>query len=73
MREASKLTAALGRLRAIVDATAPVDPDTAAALERRWLELPEHARTEEQLLGRRTAGCEGTHGVFPRCDLACTP
>jgi hypothetical protein len=25
------------------------------------------------MLGRRTAGCEGTHGVFPRCDLACTP
>ena len=26
-----------------------------------------------QMLGSRTAGCEGTHGVFPRCDLACTP
>jgi hypothetical protein len=26
-----------------------------------------------QALGRRTMGCEGTHGVFPRCDLACTP
>ena len=26
-----------------------------------------------QALGRRTVGCEGTHGVFPRCDLACTP
>jgi hypothetical protein len=25
------------------------------------------------MLGTRTAGCEGTHGVFPRCDLACTP
>jgi MoaA/NifB/PqqE/SkfB family radical SAM enzyme len=25
------------------------------------------------MLGRRTAGCEGTHGVFPRCNLACTP
>jgi len=26
-----------------------------------------------QLLGTRTAGCEGTQGVFPRCNLACTP
>jgi len=25
------------------------------------------------VLGRHTPGCEGTHGVFPRCDLACTP
>jgi hypothetical protein len=25
------------------------------------------------MLGKRTAGCEGTHGVFPRCNLACTP
>ncbi|MGD9736692.1 MAG: radical SAM protein [Solirubrobacterales bacterium] len=24
-------------------------------------------------MGRRSAGCEGTHGVFPRCNLACTP
>ncbi|MGH2744355.1 MAG: radical SAM domain-containing protein, partial [Thermoleophilaceae bacterium] len=30
-------------------------------------------RTPSQCVGRRTAGCEGTHGVFPRCDLACTP
>jgi hypothetical protein len=60
-------------LRAIVAATRPVDPATAKALDRRWRELPDHARTEAQLLGRRTAGCEGTHGVFPRCELACMP
>ncbi len=30
-------------------------------------------RTPSQLLGRHTTGCEGTHGVFPRCNLACTP
>jgi hypothetical protein len=50
-----------------------VNPDTEAALARRWRELPAAARTPAQLLGRRTPGCEGTHGVFPRCDLACTP
>lgn len=25
------------------------------------------------MLGRHAVGCEGTHGVFPRCNLACTP
>ncbi|HEY5399008.1 MAG TPA: hypothetical protein VIL16_26865, partial [Trebonia sp.] len=53
--------------------TRPVDPELSAALARRWEELPEAVRTPAQLLGRRTAGCEGTHGVFPRCNLACTP
>ena len=53
--------------------TRPQDPDLESALARRWAELPAHARTRNQMLGRRTAGCEGTHGVFPRCNLACTP
>ena len=48
-------------------------PETEAALRRRWDELPEHVKHDGQCLGRRTAGCEGTHGVFPRCNLACTP
>ena len=61
------------RIRSLADATRPVDPDTEQALGRRWEQLPGHVRTPSQLLGRRTAGCEGTHGVFPRCDLACTP
>ncbi len=51
----------------------PVHPDTEEALARRWEELPDRVRTDAQLLGRRTVGCEGTHGVFPRCNLACTP
>lgn len=59
--------------RALIAATRPVDPVTAAALAERWRELPEASRTPAQLLGRRTPGCEGTHGVFPRCNLACTP
>jgi hypothetical protein len=61
------------RLRALELATRPEHPDLTAALERRWEELPAHVKTPNQMLGRRTAGCEGTHGVFPRCDLACTP
>ena len=61
------------RLRDLERRTRPQDPDLEAALARRWAELPAHVRTRNQMLGRRTAGCEGTHGVFPRCNLACTP
>ena len=61
------------RLRAIEQATRPMPPDLEDALARRWDALPERVKTPAQALGRRTVGCEGTHGVFPRCDLACTP
>jgi len=66
--------ASLGaRLRDLELRTRPEHPDLTAALARRWEELPAHVKTRNQMLGRRTAGCEGTHGVFPRCNLACTP
>lgn len=60
-------------VRSFWRATRPLAPDTRSALEHRWNELPDRVRTPAQLLGRRTPGCEGTHGVFPRCNLACTP
>jgi len=63
----------LAKLRELEQATRHEHPDLSAALARRWEELPAHVKTRNQMLGRRTAGCEGTHGVFPRCDLACTP
>ncbi|MGE0305801.1 MAG: radical SAM domain-containing protein [Acidimicrobiia bacterium] len=50
-----------------------MDPEAAAVLAQRWASLPEHVKTPAQLLGRRIAGCEGTHGVFPACDFACKP
>ncbi len=53
--------------------TRPVEPEMRAALARRWASLPESARTPAQTLGRHALGCEGTHGVFPRCDFACSP
>ncbi|MEO6822093.1 MAG: radical SAM domain-containing protein [Candidatus Nanopelagicales bacterium] len=53
--------------------TRPVHPQTREALERRWEQLPEPVRTPAQTIGRHAVGCEGTHGVFPRCNLACTP
>jgi hypothetical protein len=53
--------------------TRPVDPEYATVLRGRWAQLPEHVKTPGQFLGRHAVGCEGTHGVFPRCNLACTP
>jgi hypothetical protein len=53
--------------------TRPVDPETRDVLDRRWAELPDHVRTAGQTLGRSAVGCEGTHGVFPRCNFTCTP
>ena len=50
-------------LRNIEWSTRPVDPETRAAMDRRWQELPEAVRTPAQALGRHGVGCEGTHGV----------
>ena len=61
------------RLRGLVRALRPVEPEFAAAMARRWAELPQTARTPGQTLGRHGVGCEGTHGVFPQCNLSCTP
>jgi hypothetical protein len=67
------LGALLGRVRRLEALTRPAEPEMLAALRRRWEELPAHVKHPAQLLGRRGVGCEGTHGVFPRCNLACTP
>ena len=61
------------RLRSLERATRPEPPELKQALDRRWQEIPDAIRTPNQFLGRRVTGCEGTHGVFPRCNLACTP
>jgi hypothetical protein len=53
--------------------TRPHDPEFAAALADRWAGLPDVVKTPGQVLGRFGPGCEGTHGVFPACNLACTP
>jgi hypothetical protein len=70
----TRIVSALRRAWLCIEgASRPVGPELAEALALRWSELPETAQTPAQLLGRRTTGCEGTHGVFPRCNLACTP
>ncbi|CAA9232387.1 MAG: Radical SAM domain protein [uncultured Arthrobacter sp.] len=53
--------------------TRPVHPESRAALASRWAALPEHVKTQNQVLGRCAIGCEGTHGVFPKCNLTCSP
>lgn len=69
--------AAVNKLAAVVLGlelgTRPVHSESRAALARRWAELPEHVKTPAQLLGRAAVGCEGTHGVFPKCNPTCTP
>lgn len=65
--------AVVHRILTRVTALAPVDPRTKAALVRRWDELPESARTPAQVLGRYAVGCEGTQGVFARCNFTCSP
>ncbi len=68
------MIAGLGRiLRGLELLTRPVHPESRAALDKRWAELPEHVKTPGQLLGRTAVGCEGTHGVFPKCNLTCSP
>ena len=61
------------RWRALLQLTEPVHPQTLAAMRRRWADLPLTARTPAQTLGRIGVGCEGTHGVFPKCNLTCSP
>ena len=67
------MAALAARLRELEVATRPEHPDLQDALAARWAELPAHVKQPNQMLGRRMTGCEGTHGVFPRCNLACTP
>ncbi|MGB3185146.1 MAG: hypothetical protein WBG36_04570 [Ornithinimicrobium sp.] len=60
-------------LRSLEVATRPISAESQAALDQRWTKLPDHVKTAAQTLGRQALGCEGTHGVFPKCNLACTP
>ncbi len=74
MSALARLRRRLGRrLRDLELMTRPQAPELSAAMGRRWEQLPAHVRNDAQSIGRRTMGCEGTHGVFPRCNLACTP
>ena len=45
------------RVRGVVRALRPVDPEFTATLARRWADLPEPARTPGQALGRHGVRC----------------
>lgn len=49
--------------------TRPGRPSSSA----RYDALPAHVKTPSQMLGRLSPGCEGTQGVFPKCNFACRP
>lgn len=49
----------------------PIHPDTKAALDGAWSELPDSLRSPRQFLGRQYVGCGATIGAMPRCDFAC--
>lgn len=50
----------------------PVLPEERAAAARAEKSLPDAVRTENQTIGRASAGCAATWGVMERCDFACT-
>jgi hypothetical protein len=58
------------RLNAV---TRPIDGERREIMRRRWEDLPDGVKTKNQLVGRFAIGCEGTHGVFPKCNLTCSP
>ena len=50
----------------------PFDTASAETLKRHWQNLPAHIKTPAQMLGRCSTGCEGTQGLFPKCNFACS-
>jgi uncharacterized radical SAM superfamily Fe-S cluster-containing enzyme len=48
----------------------PVLEEERVAAQR--VKLPEHLRTDDQTIGRASAGCSATYGVMERCDFGCT-
>ena len=73
LRGAGGLQAFASAARSLWSRTAPTDPARRELMRRRWSELPSTVRTPNQMVGRFAVGCEGTHGVFPRCNLTCSP
>lgn len=54
------------KLRALERATRPYDTAFAAAMERRWKELPDTAKTPGQILGRHGVGLRGHPRRLPQ-------
>lgn len=67
------LSTLIKKIRYLEEITRPINPKAMEAINRRWKELPNHVKTDSQTLGKVGVGCEGTHGVFPKCNFACSP
>lgn len=50
----------------------PFDAVNAEILNRHWQNLPVHIKSPAQMLGRWSSGCEGTQGIFPKCNFSCS-
>lgn len=50
----------------------PHDAHRLGLLERRWQDLPETVRTENQAIGKTFVACGATHGVHEACNFGCT-
>ncbi|MEM6455385.1 MAG: hypothetical protein AAF772_09855 [Acidobacteriota bacterium] len=65
---------ALGRVakRALGYIARPIDPERRVRNAARFEELPPHLKTVDQVMGRWHHACGATHGVYERCNFACT-
>ena len=50
----------------------PEMPDERMAAAAVWEQLPAKLKTDDQVLGRHSAGCSATYGVMEACDFKCT-
>jgi len=50
----------------------PHDAHRLGLLRRRWEDLPDSVRTENQAIGRTFIACGATHGVHEACNFGCT-
>lgn len=67
----TRITALYSALRTLEQLSRPSTPPPGGP--SRYEQLPPHVKTPSQMLGRLSLGCEGTKGVFPRCNFSCKP
>lgn len=72
----SKLPSPSSRLGVLLQSLTDIEqltrPGVYSDLDR-YEQLPQHVKTPSQMLGKLSPGCEGTKGVFPRCNFSCQP
>jgi hypothetical protein len=66
------LRSAFRRLCEFERVTRPLDRSRVPLLQAIWRDLPARNQVPEQTLGRLHPYFSLTHGIFPKCDFACT-